>query len=111
MSEYDKFEILVKTIAELAYHGELEDVGTFDTAINNAPNGRANFFAARSDWDGIDVVKNNIQNVRYYAEYYDGMQAPFLVCSWDDDFEKLEELLRNTSDILYNIYQKKLKED
>lgn len=41
----------------------------------------------------------------YYAEYYDGMQAPFIVCKWNKNFDELEELLKNTSSVLYQKYR------
>ena len=41
--------------------------------------------------------------VMYYAEYYDGMQAPFTVCKWCNDFQILEELLKILL-IFYIIY-------
>ena len=48
-------------------------------------------------------------HIKFYAEYYDGMQAPFIVCKWSNDFEKLEELLKNTSTMLYKNYKIKLE--
>ena len=45
------------------------------------------------------------EGVTYYAEYYDGMQAPFLVCKWNHTFHELEDLLKKTSYLLYHRYQ------
>lgn len=45
---------------------------------------------------------------KFHAEYYDGVRAEWIVCEWNDDLEKLEELLKETSDVLYEEYQKYL---
>ena len=46
-----------------------------------------------------------------FDEYYDGYQAPFVVCKWKSDLKKLEELLKNTSLILWKIYKNAIPEE
>lgn len=42
---------------------------------------------------------------------YNGFQAPFLVCLWNNSFEELELLLKDTSEKLYKAYKKELEWD
>lgn len=80
--------------------GKIEDAG-----------GSAYFGVAREHWDSIDVIRPYFHSkYRFRAEYYDGFQAEFVVCEWNDDFEKLEALLEETSKGLYDEYLKYLEE-
>lgn len=50
----------------------------------------------------------------YFAVKYlesNGFQAPFLVCLWNNSFEELELLLKDTSEKLYKAYKKELEWD
>ena len=90
-----------------------EEITKFEDAIEETGYGIAHFGTAKSNWDRIEIVKPEHipykyidEGTKYYAKYYDVMQVPFIVCKWNNDFTKLEELLKNTSDILYQKYQK-----
>ena len=119
MNDLEKFEILIKFLASNYEKGNLEfdnEVIKFEDAIENTKYGEAYFGTAKSDWERIEVVSPNHipykyekEGIKFYAEYYDGMQAPFIVCKWSNDFEKLEELLKNTSTMLYKNYKIKLE--
>lgn len=114
MNDRIKFEKLVMFLAENSECGNIEldeEITKFEDAIKKTGCGTAYFGIAKSNWDRIEFVKPEYipyryreRGVKYYAEYYDGMQAPFEVCEWNNDFEKLEELLKNTSAILYQQY-------
>ncbi len=114
-NEQYKFEKLVMILAQNYECGDLkidEEITKFEDAIEETGYGTAYFGTAKSDWDRIEIIKPEHipykykdEGTKYYAEYYDGMQAPFMVCKWNNDFAKLEELLKNTSDILYQKYQ------
>ena len=111
--EQQKFETLILMLAEMSYHGDYsEEISFFEDKITEACKKKgleAPYFGiARHNWDRIEFTPR-YSKIKFYAEYYDGMQAPFRVCEWDDDIEKLEELLKNTSDELYHLYQKKLE--
>ena len=115
MSKQSKFEELVMFLAENSECGNIEldeEITKFEDAIEKTGYGEAYFGIAKSDWDRIEIVKPEHipykyrdEGAKYYAEYYDGMQAPFMVCKWCNDFDELEELLKNTSDVLYQKYQ------
>lgn len=97
-------------------HSENDDkeITKFEDAIRNTGCGKAYFGIAKSDWEGIEIIEPSPykkDKIRFYAEYYDGMQAPFTVCEWNDDFGKLETLLKNTSDILYSKYQDTIEKE
>lgn len=114
MEQYD-FEKLIMFLASQYEKGDLEfdeEVVKFEDAIKVTGCGEAYFGIAKSDWDRIEIVSPEYipfaykkEGAKFYAEYYDGMQAPFMVCKWCDDFDKLIELLKNTSDVLYQKYQ------
>lgn len=114
MNEQSKFEKLVMFLAQNSENGNLEldeEITKFEDAIKETGYGEAYFGIAKSDWDRIEIVRPEYipfaykkEGAKFYAEYYDGMQAPFMVCKWCNDFTKLEELLKNTSDILYQKY-------
>ena len=114
MDEQEKFTVLVMMLAENSERGNLElneEITNFEDAIKFTGRGEAYFGTAKSNSDRIDIISpDNIpykyrqEGTKFYAEYYDGMQAPFLVCKWNDEYEKLEELLKQTSDILYSKY-------
>ena len=115
MNEHAYFEELVMFLASKYEKGDLEfdeEVVKFEEAIDATGMGTAYFGIANSDWDRIEIVSPEYipfaykkEGAKFYAEYYDGMQAPFMVCKWCDDFVKLIELLKNTSDVLYQKYQ------
>lgn len=121
METQAKFEKLVMLLAENSDNGNLEldeEITAFEDAIEKTRCGEAYFGIAKSDWERIEIIKPDQipwgykkDNVRFYAEYYDGNQAPFTVCKWCDDFEKLEELLKITSYNLYKKYQKVVLKD
>ena len=115
MNEQDKFEKLVMLLAEKSYHGEEDDaIDAFENKISETGYGDAYFGTAQSDYDRIEVVNPEFMpswhRAKFYAEYYDGFQAPFTVCEWNDDFDKLELLLKESSTTLFNMYQMRLKE-
>ncbi len=109
MNEDDKFEILVQTMVEEANRGN-EEVDSFEDAIEASGNGWAGFIT-RDDPDKIDFMPNHTsyakpeEIIRFYAEYYDGCQAPFRVCEWKADISQLETLLRTCSKDLYIKYE------
>lgn len=119
MNEQSKFTEMVMMLAQNSESGDIaldEEITKFEDAIKETGCGEAYFGTAKSDWDRIEVVrqeripyKYEKEGVKYYAEYYDGMQAPFTACKWCDDFDRLEKLLKNTSDILYQKYQEVIK--
>lgn len=116
MNEQSKFEKLVMFLAQNSECGNIEldeEITKFEDVIEATGCGEAYFGTAKSNWDSIEIVRPEYipyryknKGVTFYAEYYDGMQAPFTVCEWRDEFEKLEELLKNTSDVLYKMYRK-----
>ena len=120
LTELERFEKMVLLIAEKtgSENNELDDeIEKFEDVINKSKLGSAYFGIAGSDWDRIEVLGQKRipygyqkDGVKFYAEYYDGNQAPFAVCKWKDDFEKLEELLKNTSPILWKLYKNVLSE-
>ncbi|MCI7040568.1 MAG: hypothetical protein MR992_00275 [Lachnospiraceae bacterium] len=115
MSKQFKFEELVMFLAENSERGNIEfdeEITKFEDAIEKTGCGTAYFGIAKSDWNGIEIIKPEHippaykkEGVMYYAEYYDGKQAPFTVCKWCNDFDELEELLKNTSGVLYQKYR------
>lgn len=114
MNEDDKFKILVKTMVEEANHGNKE-VDSFENAIKASGNGWAGFLT-RDDSDKIDFMPNYTsyakleEIIRFYAEYYDGCQAPFRICEWKADISHLETLLKTCSKDLYMKYETRLHE-
>lgn len=111
MDEKIKFGNLVMFLAEESFKGDMwEAIENFEEKIKETGRGEAYFGTARSDWDRIDIVNPPYfkDDVKFYAEYYDGFQAPFLVCEWKDDFEKMEKLLKTTDSSLYKKYQEYL---
>lgn len=115
MDEQEKFKKLVIFLASNYEKGDLEfdeEVVKFEDAIEKNGYGMAYFGTAKSNWDEIEVItpehfpyKYKNEGVTYYAEYYDGMQAPFLVCKWNHTFYELEKLLKDTSAMLYQKYK------
>lgn len=109
MNEDDKFEILVQTMVEEANHGNKE-VDSFENAIIASGDGWAGFLI-RDDSDKVDFMPNYTsyakpgEIIRFYAEYYDGCQAPFRICEWKADISYLEVLLRTCSKDLYAKYE------
>ena len=109
-----KFEEFVKVLGEQSYYGN-EDVDIFEDKLESLGYERPYFGIARRDYDGIDVetdyhMLGRQESIRYYAEYYDGMQAPFEVFQWNEDVDLLENLLKEASPVLYEMYEKRLKE-
>ena len=118
MTDQYKFEKLVKMLAELSddhkYDDEIYLFADKVGAICEASGLESPCFGiARSQWSCIDFYPNvrmysNPGLIKFHAEYYDGNQAPFIVCEWNDDLEKLEMLLKETSETLYEMYQDRL---
>ena len=119
MNEQEKFTEMVMMLAQNSESGDIaldEEITKFEDAIEESGFGEAYFGTAKTDWDRLEVARPEQipyayqkEGVKYYAEYYDGMQAPFTACKWCDDFGKLENLLKNTSDILYRKYKEVIK--
>lgn len=43
----------------------------------------------------MDIITNIVHiHYAYYAEYYDGFQAPFVVCAWNGTVDFLIELAK-----------------
>lgn len=100
-----QFEKLVLFMAENynSHDTELSDsISAFENAIEASGNGEAAFGIARDDWERIEIAEppSKYSNAQFYAEYYDGFQAPFLVCTWNRSFDELEILLKDTSESL-----------
>lgn len=76
-------------------------------------NGEASFGVAGEDWERIEITEPpyKYSDARFYAEYYNGFQAPFLVCIWNKDYAELEDILKNTSEKLYKAYRKEMEWD
>jgi len=115
MSDQNKFEELVKLLAELSCDSAYdEEISLFEDKVGTickASGFEGPYFGiAQSDWEGIDC-HTRYSKAKFCAGYYDGSQAPFLVCEWNDDLEKLEMLLKETSETLYEMYQERLKEE
>ena len=111
MEEQRKFENFIMFLAKEADKDELwEAIEALEEKIKETGCEEPCFGIARSDWSRIDIVKPFYfrDGVKFYAEYYDGFRAPFLVCEWKDDFEKLEALLKDTDDTLYIRYKEYL---
>ena len=107
-----KFEEFVKVLAEESYHGN-EEVDLFENKLESLGYERPYFGIARADWDGIDIMcPYHIfsKTIKFYAEYYDGFQAPFEVFTWNEDFNLLENLLKESFPVLYELYEKRLRE-
>ena len=119
ISMYDenrKFTKLAMFMAENYYsnNSELtEAVSAFEDAVETSGNGEASFGVAGEDWERIEITEPpyKYSDARFYAEYYNGFQAPFLVCIWNKDYAELEDLLKNTSEKLYKAYRKKMEWD
>ena len=118
--ELEWFEKMVMMLAEKSENEETclgDEISKVECAINNSGFGTAYFNISGSDWNGIQVLDGNRipykykeNGVRLFAEYYDGYQAPFAICKWKSDFKQLEELLKNTSSILWKLYKNVLSE-
>ena len=114
MTDQEKFANLVMFLAENYEAGDIDfdiEVSNFEDAIDNSGFGDAYFGIAKSDWSRIEIIrpvyfpyKYKDDGTKFYAEYYDGSQAPFTVCRWCDNFEKLEELFKNTTNLVYKKY-------
>ena len=120
MDDYDKFRIMVELLTELE-KGDLDiydGIYTFEKAINSSEYGKAYFGTTNSDYIKITTASKRTldlvdiqRGVEFYAEYYDGYQAPFTVCEWKQDFSELENLLKSTSASLYERYQDALSKN
>lgn len=108
-----KFEEFIKVLAEESYHGN-EEVDLFESKLESLGYERPYFGIARADWDGIEFERNQYalkrMGCQFYAEYYDGFQAPFEVFTWNEDFNLLENLLKESFPVLYELYEKRLRE-
>jgi|GEM_PF-2486409 len=76
-----------------------------ENEIDQTGMGKAFFFSTKGDVDAIDFIKNHIRYA-YYAEYYDGFQAPFTVCAWNGTVDFLIELAKNTELLSTHKYDK-----
>ena len=96
MTDYERFEYIVSQIVEMydEDNSDIEDKLTvLDYDIDLTGMGKAFFFSTKGDVDAIDFIKNHIRYA-YYAEYYDGFQAPFTVCAWNGTVDFLIELAK-----------------
>lgn len=114
--ENRKFTKLIKFMAENYYsnNSELnEAVSAFEDAIETSGNGEASFGVAGEDWERVEISQPpyTYPDAQFYASYDNGFQAPFLVCLWNNSFEELEFLLKDTSEKLYKAYKKELEWD
>lgn len=114
MTEEDKFEVMVKTLVREANDGNKE-VDSFEDAIMESGKGWAGFIT--HDYpDRVDFYQNHTlytnpwETYAFYAEYYDGYQAPFPVCEWNGNIPELEALLQSCSINLYEKYVAECKE-
>ena len=83
----ERFKRLVLFLAKNSECGNLEideEITKFEDAIKESGKGEAYFGIAKSNWENIEIIKPECfpyryknEGVKYYAEYYDGMQAPF----------------------------------
>jgi len=102
MKENERFENIVTQIIEMYDEDnvELEDkVIELEKEIERSGYGEAFFFATKGDSFTVDYVKNHMR-YKYYAEYYDGFQAPFIVCAWNGTIDFLIELARKNGILL-----------
>lgn len=105
ITEQYNFELLVKLLSKLSDEDDSsldDEIDNFENAILDSGYGESYFGVARSDWDNIEVLPYS--KAKFYAEYYDGYQAPFTVCIWNESLRKLEELLKESSPVLYKEY-------
>ena len=109
MDDREKFEVLVNLMAKEIYGGN-DDVDLFEDMIKQSQLGNAYFGVAGSDYDQIEVMSFSHPANKFHAEYYDGFQAPFLVCEWWGDYNALENLLLQSSKTLYEEYQQILSD-
>lgn len=114
MTEEEKFEVMVKTLVREANDGN-EEVDSFEDAITESGKGWAGFIT-RDDPDRVDFYQNYTlytsprETWAFYAEYYDGYQAPFPVCEWNGNITELEAMLQSCSINLYEKYVTECKE-
>lgn len=120
MDDYDKFRIMVELLTELEKGDRdiYDGIYALEKAINSSGYGQAYFGTTNSDYIKITTASKRTldlvdiqRGVEFYAEYYDGYQAPFTVCEWKQDFSKLENLLKSTSASLYERYQDALSKN
>lgn len=105
MNEKHNFEVLVKLLSELWYKGDSsldDELDKFEEAISKSGYGESAFGVARASYDRIEVIPDS--KIKFYAEYYDGCQAPFTVCIWNKPIKELEKLLKEASPTLYKEY-------
>lgn len=114
MDEQEKFEALVSLLAELSSEGKYPDeIKNFEDVIKTSGNGDAYFGTAKECWGEIDFLRPQLfpdKEIKFLAEYYDGFQAPFVVCRWKDSFGELERLLKSVSEELYEAYRGRIAE-
>lgn len=114
MNEQEKFEAMVNLLAELSSEGKYPDeIKNFEDVIKTSGNGEAYFGAAKECWGEIDSPRPQLfpdKEIKFFAEYFDGFQAPFVVCGWKDSFGELERLLKGVSEELYKVYKGKIAE-
>lgn len=113
------FQVQLFDTKHIMYTKDLSgiDLPSPETMINGlkgtSGNGEASFGVAGEDWERIEITEPpyKYSDARFYAEYYNGFQAPFLVCIWNKDYAELEDLLKNTSEKLYKAYRKEMEWD
>lgn len=96
MTDNERFETIVSQIANMYDENdfELEDkITDLEKEIEQTGMGEAFFFATKGNVDAVDFIKKH-SRYAYYAEYYDGFQAPFVVCAWNGTVDCLIELAR-----------------
>lgn len=72
---------------------ELEDkIYALQEEIEKTGLGEAWFWVTKGDITKIDF--GNFYSKDFYAEYYDGNQAPFIVCEWKGTIEQFQELIQ-----------------
>ena len=95
INNYDKFATIVSKIVELSNCKDYyNDIKAFENALKESKLGIGHF-----NWD--DPWNIDYSTSSFYTSYYDGNQAPFEVCSWNSDLDSFLNLLKNTSERLY----------
>lgn len=104
MTDNERFESIVTQIVNMYDEDnvDLEDkVIELEKEIEKTGYGEAFFFATKGDSGEVDFIKNHLR-YKYFAEYYDGFQAPFIVCAWNGSIDFLIELARKNG-IIVNV--------
>ena len=112
ITSHDRFENLVNFLKEITDDYEFEDELTnFENAIQNTGKGNDAYFAIGYDhfldfyYAPTGMGYFDRLGVKFLAQYYDGYQAPFTVCSWTSDIDSLIKLFKDTAPKLYEKYK------